>query len=359
MSQSSHQLQVFISTYTEGKAGAVHAYQLDVASGQLTLQAHTDHPEKPFFLVLSPDRTILYVAHGSEQADEGRNGYVSAYKIVDDTGQLTFINRQSTQGTTVCYVDVDPSGRTLVAANYRSGSVISFPLGADGAVGKAVSFIQHEGSSINPERQQEAHAHCITITPDGTHAYAADLGMDKLMSYQLDPATAQLSPSTQPYATAKAGSGPRHFVIHPNERHAYTVNELDNSVSMYEYDRSQRSLLEQQWISTVPDTFEGVSHCADIQITPNGRFLYASNRGHDSIAIFEVGDEGKLTRIGIEPSGGEQPQNLAITPDGSLLLCANMSGGCVTTFRIDAETGQMTPVGEPVAMPMPSCIKIR
>jgi 6-phosphogluconolactonase len=271
---------------------------------------------------------------------------------------LTLLNRHSALGAAACYLDVDATGRTVVVANYATGSVASLPVREDGSLGEASSFIQHEGSSIHPERQQGPHAHAIVVSPDNRFAFATDLGLDQVLGYRFKADTAKLSPNRQPFVRTPPGAGPRHLAFHPNGQHAYVINELDNSVTLFDYVAESGMLIEQQTISTLPEDFDGESYCADLKITPNHRFLYATNRGHDSIAAYRIGDDGRLTLLGIEPSLGKGPQNLAITPGGELLLCANMPGNNVVVFRIDPQTGGISRVGQPILMPRPSCIMI-
>jgi 6-phosphogluconolactonase len=255
-------------------------------------------------------------------------------------------------------LDVDATGKTVVVANYSTGSVASFPVRDDGSLGEAASFVQHKGSSVVTARQEGPHAHCIVVSPDNRFVYAADLGLDQVLGYRIDAAAGKLSPNRQPYVRTPPGAGPRHLTFHPNGRRMYVINELANSVTLFDYDSDSGMLVEQQTISTLPEDFEGKSHCADLKITPNGRFLYGTNRGHDSIAAYKIGDDGRLTLLAIEPSLGKGPQNLAITPGGEFLLCANMPGNNVAVFRIDAKTGTLMRVGEPISTPSPSCIKL-
>jgi 6-phosphogluconolactonase len=236
--------------------------------------------------------------------------------------------------------------------------VASFPVRSDGSLGEASSFVQHKGSSVDSSRQEGPHAHCFVVSPDNRFAYAADLGLDQILSYRLDAATAKLSPNRQPYVRTPPGAGPRHLTFHPDHKHVYVINELANSVTVFDYEADSGMLIERQTISTLPKDFDGKSYCADLKITPNGRFLYGTNRGHDSIAAYRIGDDGQLTLIGIEPSLGKGPQNLAITPGGELLLCANMPGNNIAVFRIDANTGALKRAGDPIEAPSPSCIKI-
>jgi 6-phosphogluconolactonase len=211
---------------------------------------------------------------------------------------------------------------------------------------------------VDPNRQQEPHAHSIVVGPENRFAFAADLGLDQVLTYRLDADTAKLTPHRQPFVRTRPGAGPRHLTFHPQGRHMYVINELANSVTHFDYEPETGILIERETISTLPDDFEGTSYCADVKITPDGRYLYGTNRGHDSIAMYRIGDDGRLTRLGIQPSLGRGPQNLAITPGGELLLCANMPGNNVALFRIDADSGSLTAAGDPVEMPGPSCIMI-
>lgn len=350
------ELLVFISAFAPGETGAIHAYQLDLDSGQLNPVHRMADVENPFFLALSPDNKFLYSIHAPGQFGGKKPEQVAAYKILNGDGQLKLLNRQSALGSAACYLDVDATGKTVVVANYSTGSVAALPVQEDGSLGKASTFIQHTGSSIDPARQKEPHAHCIVIGPNNKFVYAADLGLDKVLGYRLEAATAKLSTGKQPFVRTPPGVGPRHLTFHPNGQHVYVINEIANSVTLFDHDAKSGVLIEQQTISTLPKDFDGTSHCADLKITPDGRFLYGTNRGHDSIAAYRIGDNGRLTLIGIEPSLGKGPQNLAITPGGELLLCANLPGKNVALFRIDSRTGGLTLVGEPLTIPNPSCI---
>lgn len=348
---------VFISAFAAGDKAGIHAFRLDAKSSELKHVHRTTGVENPFFLALSPDRKYLYSIHAKTFGGK-ENEQIAAYEIVGRTGELKLLNRQSAMGTAACYLHVDATGKTVVVANYTSGSVASLPVKSDGSLGEATSFFQHMGSSVNPARQKEPHAHCIVVSPDNRFVFAADLGLDQVLSYRLDAATAKLTPNQPPFAKSPAGAGPRHLTFHPNGKLVYVINEIGNSVSVFDYNAESGVLTDKQTISTVPSDFKGTSHCADLKITPNGRFLYGTNRGHDSIAAYRIGDDGRLTLIGIEPSLGKGPQNLAIMPGGELLLCANMPGNNVAAFRIDAQTGSLKSVGEPISMTSPSCIMV-
>ena len=353
------ELIVFISAFAPGDGGAIHAYRLDPDVGQLKPVHRTADIEHPFFMAVSPDGRFLYAIHAPGKFGGESHEQVGAYQIVGRSGRLKLLNRQSALGSAACYLDVDAGGKTVVVANYSTGSVAALPVHEDGSLDQASSFIQHEGSSVDPARQQGPHAHCIVVSPDNRFVYSADLGLDQVLGYRLDATTAKLSPNQPPFIKTSPGAGPRHLTFHPNGQWVYVINELHNSVTMFDYDSGPGTLTEQQTISTLPEGFDGKSHCADLKITPNGRFLYGTNRGHDSIAAYRIGDGGRLTLLKIEPSLGKGPQNLAVTPGGELLLSANMPGKNVVVFRIDPQTGDLTAVGEPVSMPGPSCIMIR
>ncbi len=348
---------VFVSAFAPGDDGAIHAYQLDAATGRLTLVHRTTDVEHPFFMALSPDQQFLYSIHALAFGGK-ENEEVAAYKIEGRTGRLALLNRQSAMGTASCYLDVDATGKTVLVANYSTGNIAAFPVQPAGALGKASSFVQHAGSSVDPKRQQGPYAHCIISSPDNHFVFAADLGLDQILAYRLDADAATLTPHTPPFTRTPPGAGPRHLTFHPNGQVLYAINELKNSVTVFDYNEDKGELTTQQTISTLPGDFTGTSHCADVKITPNGRFLYGTNRGHDSIAAYRIGDDGRLTLNEIVPSLGNGPQNLLISPDGKFLLCANMPGNNVAVFEIDSELGTLTSVGEPTTMPRPSCMML-
>ncbi|HAA69520.1 MAG TPA: 6-phosphogluconolactonase [Planctomycetaceae bacterium] len=352
-------LLVFVTAFAPGEEGSIYAYRLDVENGQLKQVQRNKDVEHPFFIALSPNRKFLYSIHAAGQFGGKEHEQVAAFQIADENGQLKLLNRQSARGTAACYLDVDKTGKTVVVANYSSGSVASLPVREDGSLGAAASFIQHRGSSVNADRQEAPHAHSIIVSPDNRFVFAADLGLDQVLGYRLDDADGKLQSHRQPFVRTSPGAGPRHLTFHPNGKHLYVINEIHNSVTVFDYDAKSGLLIEQQTIKTLPDDFDGVSHCADLKITPDGRHLYGTNRGHDSIAAYRIGANGRLTLLSIEPSLGKGPQNLAITPGGELLLCANMSGANVAVFRIDAKTGGLKSVAEPLAQTGPSCILIR
>jgi 6-phosphogluconolactonase len=348
---------VFVTSFIAGEEGGVRAFHFDSQTGALKPLHNNKGISNPFFIAISADNKTLYSIDTPNFGDK-ENDFVAAFAIERSTGILKLLNQQSSRGTTSCYLDVDPSGETVVVANYSSGSVAAFPVQKDGSLGEAASFSQHSGSSIDPKRQKGPNAHSIEVSPDGRFALSADLGIDKVLIYQLDAKRAKLTPSeTLPFVAIKPGSGPRHLVFHPNGKQVYVINELSNTITFFDYSADSGKLTERQTISTLPTDFVGTSYCADLKITPDGRFLFGTNRGHDSIASYRIGDDGQLTLLGIEPSLGKGPQNLLVTPDGAWLLCANMPGNHVAVFGIDQQSGKLSAKGEPVEIPMPSCIR--
>jgi 6-phosphogluconolactonase len=348
---------LFVSSFAKGESGGIQALRLSGEDGSLTPLARTGGVENPFFIAVSPDGRFLYAVHteafGGKEDEE-----VAAYAVDRDSGALALLNRQSAKGTATCYLEVDATGKTLLLANYSSGSVAALPIREDGSLGEVASFVQHEGGSkVDPKRQDGPYAHSIILGPDNRVAYAADLGLDAILAYRLDAANAKLEPASPPFVASPPGAGPRHLTFAPDGRNLYAIDELSNTVTRYAA-AGNGSLDRKESLPTLPDDFEGSSYCADLKFTPNGRFLYGTNRGHDSIAIFRAGNDGSLARVGIEPSLGKGPQNLLVTPDGKWLLCANMPGDSLVVFRIDAETGALAPVGEPLEIARPACIRL-
>ena len=349
---------VFISAFASGEKGAIHAFAFDTAKGALEPLQRTTDIQNPFFLAVSPDRRFLYATDAAHFGGP-EDSQVASYAIAGRTGQLKRINAQSARGIASCYLDVDATGAIVLTANYSSGSVTSLPVQKDGMLQAATSLIPHSTGIANDRAAKEkANAHSIVVSPDNRFVLAADLGIDRILIYRLDPATGRLEPnSTQPFVSLPTGSGPRHLAFHPNGRRVYVINEKLNTVTFFDYAPETAMLTARQTIPTLPADFTGKSYCADLKITPDGGFLYGTNRGHDSIAAYRIGEDGTLTLLGFEPSLGKGPQNLLITPDGRWLLCANMRGNNVAVFQVEARSGKLTAATAPVEMPSPSCIR--
>jgi 6-phosphogluconolactonase len=252
---------------------------------------------------------------------------------------------------------VDQTGKWLVAANYGGGSVSAFPIKSDGSLGEATGFVQHAGASVNQQRQKEPHAHSVNFSPDNRFVLVSDLGLDQVMIYRLDPVKGTLSANNPAFAKVKSGAGPRHFAFHPNKRFGYVINEIDSTVTAFSYQPSNGTLEEVQTISTLPKDYTGKSYTAEIEVHPNGRFLYGSNRGHDSIAVFSIDPrKGNLTTLEQTSTQGKTPRNFAIDPSGSYLFAANQGSDNIVMFKIDQKTGKLTPTGAVLEVPSPVCV---
>lgn len=347
---------VYVGGYTEAPAGAaegISVYRFDAETGALALVQTVRGVVNPSFLTLSPDQRHLYAV--VERAEGG----VAAFARDPETGFLAALNQQSSHGSDPCYISLDRSGRYALVANYSSGVVAALPIAADGRLEPASSVIQHEGSSVVAGRQEGPHAHSIKPTPDGRFVIAADLGADHLMIYRLNLETGALEANDQgPAAIATApGAGPRHFAFAPDGRTVYVINELSSTLTSYAYDGGTGALRELQTISTLPADYDGTSTCAEVVVSPDGRFVYGSNRGHDSIAIMAVGaEQGALTSIGHVSTQGRKPRGFNLDPSGAWLLAANQGSNTILAFRRDQETGQLTPAGDAIPSPTPVVI---
>lgn len=357
--QNNGEMFVFIGTYTRGKSEGIYVYSMDMSSGILKFASKATGLSNPSFLAIHPQKPYLYAVNEVSEFAGKPSGAVSAFAIDEKTGELTFLNQQSSHGSGPCHMSVDKTGRCVFVANYGGGSVSILPIGSDGQLGKATDFVKHHGSSVNPKRQEKAHAHSVTLSPDNCYAFVADLGLDKIMVYQLALTTGKLKPNDKPWIKVKAGAGPRHFDFHPTGVYAYLINELNNTLTAFTYDGTRGMLREIQTISTLPEDFEDTSYCADVHVSPSGRFVYGSNRGHDSIVIFAIDENtGQLTYVDHEPTQGKNPRNFAIDSTGTFLLVANQDTDTIVTFRIDSETGKLMSTGHVVEVPNPVCLKM-
>ena len=343
---------VFTGSYSEVEDDGINVYRLDMTSGALEHVSAIAGLQNPSFVALHPHEPVLYAVI------ETGDGAVTALAFDERTFELEILNSAATGGSP-CHLTVDATGRFVLAANYGGGSVCMMPIRDDGRVEEASDFVQHEGSSVDPQRQTEPHAHSINIDPANRFAFAPDLGLDKIMIYELDLGAGKLRPNpAQPFATTLPGAGPRHFAFLPNRRHAYVINEMGNTITAFAYDDSQGRLEPGDSVPTLPADFDGDSATADIHVAPSGRFLYGSNRGHDSIAIYAIdGESGRLRALGHRLTGGQVPRNFGIDPTGTFLLAANMNTNDIRTFRIDPEDGSLTPTGHRVDSASPVCVR--
>jgi 6-phosphogluconolactonase len=347
---------LYVGIYTGPDSKGIPAFRYDAAQLALEPLGTVAEMPRPSFLALSPDRRFLYAV--SELGNDAKSeGYVYAFAIDSATGKLAFLNRQASGGGGACHLVVDKSGKFVLVANYGSGSAASFPLKPDGSIGERISKIQFEGSGPNSARQRGPHAHAVVLSPDNRFLFVPDLGTDRIEILHFDSSNGSLAPSTPPGVAVKPGAGPRHFTFSPDGRFAYLICEMGSLVIAFHYDSSTGSLTEIQSASTLPDGFTGVNNSAEIMIDPNGRFLYASNRGHDSIAVFSIDNQtGKLERVQIESTQGRTPRNFTIDPTGRYLLVADQDSNRIVLFNRDAQTGKLASAGKTVDAPSPVCL---
>ena len=351
---------VYTGSYTrsmphvQGKAAGLSVYRMDPATGALTLAHTVIGLDNPSYLALDPHGRYLYAA------EEITVGHVSAFAVDPATGGLTLLNRQPSQGADPAHLCVDRDGHWLLVANYSSGTIAIFPVAADGSLGAAADVVQHHGSSVHPERQQAPHAHYITVDPSNRFVLVADLGMDAVLIYRLDSAQGRLVSHDPPAIAMPPGSGPRHLAWHPDGRHAYVIHELASTLEVCSYDAQRGRLQSIQQLSTLPDGFTGTNSTAAVRVAPSGRFVYGSNRGHDSIASFAVdGASGKLRATGHTPTQGRTPRDFNIDPAGRFLLAANQDTDTIVVFSLDEATGALMPTGQVVEIKTPVCIAFR
>ena len=352
-------LRVYIGTYTQpGKSEGIYLFEFDPASGWLEPKGLAGAVASPSFIAVSPEGKHVYAVSETGNFAGKKQGAVSAF-IINEDGKLTMLNQEGSGGSGPCHITVDPTGKTALVAHYSSAHITSLPIKGDGRLGAVASSFQHKGSSVNPGRQKEAHAHSTFIFPPRpTLAMACDLGMDKVMLYDLDPVTAKLSEHNPPAVFVPAGSGPRHLTFHPNEQHVFVINEMLCTIDTYQVDGDGFKHVNDT-VSTLPagQKAEKGFSTAEIVMHPGGKFLYGSNRGHDTIAIFSVGAKGDLQPVGHESTRGKEPRNFNITPDGNWLIAANQKSDTLMVFKIDLQTGKLTPTGDPVQCFAPVCVK--
>jgi len=357
--QSNDGVLVYIGTYTRGQSEGIYVCRMDPSSGALGFASKAAEVDNPSFLALHPHKPYLYAVTEVGESAGRPSGVVTAFAADAKTGELTFLNEQPSHGPGPCYLSVDKTGTFVLVANYGGGSLAVLPIQDDGQLGSATDFVQHRGSSVDPRRQRTPHAHCIILDPSNRYAFAVDLGLDKIMIYELDLNHGKLTPNREPWVQVKAGAGPRHLTFHPNGTYAYVLNELDSTLTAFTYDDTRGTLREAQTISTLPEGFKGTNHCADLHVSPSGRFVYGSNRGHDSIVVFAVDeDTGELTYVDHEPTQGREPRSFVIDPHGTFLLAANQHSDTIVTFRVDQQTGRLISTGRVAEVPTPVCLKM-
>ncbi len=349
--------RVYVGTYTAPVSKGIYAFQFDPASGKagsVELVAETTNPS---FLALDPKRRYLFAANEISNYEGQKGGGISAFTLDPKSGKLTFLNEVSSHGAGPCHLAVDNTGKYVLVANYDSGSIAAFPVQQDGRLANASSAVQHTGHGPNAERQQGPHAHNILISPDNRFVIANDLGLDQLLVYRFDTTKGTLAPNQPAFASVDPGAGPRHSAFHPSGKFVYSINEIAGSVSAFGYDARAGRLQPLQTISSLPPDFKGSNDSAEISVHTSGKFLYASNRGPDTIAVFAIDSaKGTLKLVESVPTGGKTPRNFAIDPTGQYLLAAGQDSNNVVVFRIDSKTGRLTATGQMIEVPSPVCL---
>lgn len=346
--------RVYFGTQAKGDLSGIYMALFDMQTGQLGESIHVSDSARPGFIAIHPDRKHIYATEATGSVPSEKGGFVSAYRINEPNGTLIDLNTQPSGGLGPCHLSIDPTGTHLLVANYSGGSCAILPILPDGTLGEPTAIRRHSGTGPNPKRQEAAHTHSINCSPDGRFALVADLGTDKIMVYRLDEGT--LTSNVPSLIRTAPGAGPRHLIFSPDGKFAYACMELNSTVTAYAY--ADGSLTEIQTLPTLPADFTGENTTSEVCLTPDGRFLYVGNRGHESLAIFEVNPAtGQLTARGHEPTRGKHPRHFNIDPTGQFLIAANAHTDNVVVFRINPETGQLEFTGSEISVPAATCIK--
>jgi 6-phosphogluconolactonase len=348
---------VFVGTYTGGNTGSegIYAFSFDEATGALQSRGLAVATPSPSFLVASANRTVVFAVNELDRYDEALSGSVSSFAVDAAAGKLTLISRQASRGAHPCHLELDRTGHFLAVANYTGGNYALFPVLSDGRMEPAVSLVAGTGKGPTA-RQQAPHGHAVAFDPANRFLIATDLGIDRVLVYRFDATTGSLLANTPPSVALAPGAGPRHFAFHPNGRQAFVINELNSTITSLAWEGTTGTFTTGGTVSTLPGGFTAASTTAEIQVHPSGRFVYGSNRGHDSIAVFSVTDDGSLKLVEIESTRGRTPRNFTIDPSGRWLLAGNQESSTIVVFAIDQTTGELTAVGEPTATPTPVSI---
>jgi 6-phosphogluconolactonase len=352
---SSSQYLAFIGTYTnKTESKGIYAFRYDAAKGQLTPIGLAAETADPSWVAISANGKFLYAVNELSTFDGKPSGAITAFSLDRQSGKLTQLNQVPSGGADPCYISFDRSGKFLLVANYTGGSVSTFPIAADGRLGPASAFVQHKGAGPNKERQEGPHAHFIAASADNHFVFVVDLGLDEVLVYRFSPTSGALVPSNPPFAKVAPGAGPRHLAFAPNGKFAYVLSEVNSTVTAFSFSSKDATFTALQSLPTIPKNFTGHNDTAEIVVHPSGKFLYASNRGRDSIAVFAIDQsKGTLTQTGDFPTTGKTPRNFALDPSGNFLLAANQESNNIAIFRIDQTTGALTATGQTVSVPAP------
>lgn len=347
---------MFVGTYTDAGSKGIYVYRFNTATGKAEWVSNTEGLVNPSYVAIAPDKKHIYAV---TETARNNSGSVSAFSFDKSTGQLTFINKQPSGGDNPCYVAVSKNNKWVTVGNYSGGSLSVFPVNPDGSLKPLAQSIQHTGKSINDKRQEKAHVHATVFSPDQDYLFTPDLGMDKVMVYTFNAALQKpLEPAQPSHVASEPGSGPRHFTFHPNNKFAYLIEELSGTVVAYEYNKGKLDFIQR--ISTHPADFKGAIGSADIHISPDGKYLYASNRGDEnSIAVFSIDvSTGKLVSRGYQSTLGVTPRNFTIDPSGNYLLVANQKTDNIVIFKRNQQTGLLHETGEQIKVPTPVCLQM-
>jgi 6-phosphogluconolactonase len=352
-------LFVYAGTYTGGKSKGIYLLRFEPITGQLNMVGLAAESANPSFLALHSYKPWLYAVNEIDDFGGKKSGAVSAFAIEPGTKMLRLLNQQPSQGAGPCHLVIDRAGQYVLTANYGGGSVVVLPIRFDGGLGQSTAFFQFEGSSnVNSSRQEAPHAHSVNVDMANRFAAVADLGQDKVLVFRFNPMQGTLRANNPPSVSVKPGAGPRHFAFHPNGQFAYVINELNCTVTVFDYNGDSGMLREIETVSTLLEKFKPGYSTAEVQIHPSGRFLYGSNRGHDSIAVFSIDPQsGRLTLRQNQHTEGKTPRNFGIDPSGTYLLAANQDSDTIVVFRIDQLTGRLAPNRTKCDVPRPVCVK--
>src|SRR5271169_3259370 len=347
----------YVGTYTDHGSKGIYSYRFDSATGKSTSLGLAAESANPSFLGIASSGRFLYAINEIAQFNGQPTGSVSAFAIQTNTGKLMLLNQVPSRGEGPAHIALDRSGKYALVSNYDSGSIAVFPVLEDGRLGEATASVQHKGSSVNKERQEGPHAHAAVFSPDNRFVVVADLGLDQLLVYRFDATAGSLASDPQ-IVRAVPGAGPRHLAFDATGRHLYVINEMQSTVVTYAYDAANGTLSELQIVSALPKGFAGTSTAAEIEMHLSGKFLFASNRGDDSIAVFAVDPkDGTLTPVEIDSTGGKTPRNFVLDPTGAWLLAANQDSEDIVIFRVDPRTGHLTRSGPELQVPSPVCVR--
>ncbi len=347
---------LFVGAYTQGNEG-IAVYRFNAKTGDLQYLLTNENVQNPSYLAIHEDKNLLIAVNEVGEFQGKPSGAVSSFSFDPKSGALELLGQVASGGGAPCYLAMDNKAKFALVANYSGGNVGMLPIGNEGNIEDLADLIQHEGSSIDERRQKGPYAHTIVFDPDERYALAADLGIDQVITYEINREESRLI-QVGIFETAP-GAGPRHLAFHPNGKFVYIINELNSTMTSCSYDSETGQLREVMTVSTLPDGFEGTNSCADVHVSPDGRFVYGSNRGHESIAIFKTDASiGNIENVGYQNVKGKTPRNFTIEPTGKFLLVANQNSNNIVVFSIDEETGLLTDTGVEVQTPKPVCLKM-